>query len=65
MTMGFKVKDSEQLKNLKAGDEVEFDLKAVPSDKPDMPTQYMIDRLVKMPHKKNSEMKSNISGAKP
>lgn len=65
MTMGFKVKDSKQLSNLKAGDEVEFDLKAVPSDKPDMPTQYMIDRLVKMPHKKNNDKKDNMSGAKP
>ena len=65
MTMGFKVKDSEQLGNLKAGDEVEFDLKAVPSDKPDMPTQYMIDRVVKVPQKKSNEMKRNMSGAKP
>lgn len=65
MTMGFKVKDSEQLKNLKAGDEVEFDLKAVPSDKPDMPTQYMIDRVIKVPQNKSGDMKSNMSGAKP
>lgn len=65
MTMGFKVKDSEQLSNLKAGDEVEFDLKAVPSDKPEMPTQYMIDRVVKVPQKKINEIKSNMSGQKP
>ena len=47
MTMGFKVKDSKQLSNLKAGDEVEFDLKAEASEKPDMPTQYMIERVEK------------------
>lgn len=42
MTMGFKVKDSKELGKLKAGDEVEFDLKAEASEKPDMPAQYMI-----------------------
>ena len=65
MTMDFKVKDSEQLSNLKAGDEVEFELKAEASDKPDMPPQYMIDRIVKVPQKKSSEMKDGMSGAKP
>lgn len=60
MTMGFKVKDSKQLSNLKAGDKVEFDLKAEASDKPDLPTQYMIDRVVKVP-----QMKDSMKGAKP
>lgn len=60
MTMGFKVKDSKQLSNLKADDEVEFDLKAEAPEKPGMPTQYMIDRVEKAP-----EMKGSMKGAKP
>jgi Cu/Ag efflux protein CusF len=60
MTMGFKVKDSNQLKKLKAGDQVEFDLKAEASDKPDMPAQYMIDRV-----EKAATMKDGMKGAKP
>lgn len=60
MTMGFKVKDSKQLNNLKTGDEVEFDLKAEALDKPDMPAQYMIDRL-----EKAAAIKGEMKGAKP
>lgn len=60
MTMGFKVKDSKQLSNLKAGDEVEFDLKAESPEKPGMPAQYMIERVEKSP-----EMKGSMKGAKP
>lgn len=60
MTMGFKVKEMNQLKKLKAGDEVEFDLKAEASDKPDMPAQYMIDRV-----EKAATMKDGMKGAKP
>jgi len=55
MTMGFKVKDSKQLSQLKTGDEVEFDLKAEASDKPDMPAQYMIDRIEKAPLAKGAK----------
>ena len=69
MTMGFKVKDSKQLSNLKAGDEVEFDLKAEAPEKPDMPAQYMIDRVKKAQATKNemkdSSMKDGMKGAKP
>jgi Cu(I)/Ag(I) efflux system membrane fusion protein len=54
MTMGFKVKDSKQLSKLKAGDEVEFDLKAEASEKPDMPAQYMIEYIEKAPANKDS-----------
>ena len=54
MTMGFKVKDSNQLEKLKAGDEVEFALKA------DEPNQYMIQRIGKRPG-----MTGSIKGAKP
>lgn len=50
MTMGFKVKDSKQLEKLKAGDEVEFDLKA------DEQEQYMIERIGKQ---------AAMKGAKP
>ncbi len=60
MTMGFKVKDSKQLNQLKAGDAVEFDLKAQPAEKPNMPTQYGIERLTKVSTSKASQM-----GAKP
>ena len=49
MTMGFKVKDKKQIINFKAGDEVEFDLKAEAPVDPDMPAQYMIDRIEKSP----------------
>jgi len=47
MTMGFKVKNSKQLNNLKVGDDVEFNLKAESAKDPEMPKQYMIDRLEK------------------
>lgn len=60
MTMGFKVKDSQQLSKLKVGDDVDFDLKAEASEKPDMPAQYMIDRV-----EKTSAMKDGMKGAKP
>lgn len=60
MTMGFKVKDGKQLSKLKPGDEVEFDLKAEAPDKPDMPAQYMIDRV-----EKAASMKDAMKGAKP
>ena len=69
MTMGFKVKDSKQLSNLKAGDEVTFDLKAEALEKPDMPAQYMIDRVEKAQATKNemkdNAMKDGMKGAKP
>ena len=74
MTMGFKVKDSKQLGNLKAGDEVEFDLKADAPEKPNMPAQYMIDRVEKVliikdsatkNDMKDSAMKDGMKGAKP
>jgi len=60
MTMGFKVKDSNQLIQLKVGDEVNFALKAEASANRDMPAQYMIERIEKM-----DVMKSNMKGAKP
>ncbi|PPC93676.1 MAG: efflux transporter periplasmic adaptor subunit [Methylotenera sp.] len=60
MTMGFKVKDSKQLSQLKAGDEVKFDLKAEAQEKPDMPAQYMIEHIEKAP-----AMKDGMKGAKP
>lgn len=60
MTMGFKVKDGKQLSKLKAGDEVEFDLKAEAPEKPDMPAQYMIERV-----EKAGVMKDSMKGAKP
>ena len=60
MIMGFKVSDSNQLSQIKAGDEVEFDLKALPADKPNMPTQYEIERVEKITAKKENEM-----GTKP
>lgn len=65
MTMGFKVKNSQQLSKLKAGDEVEFDLKAEAPDKPDMPAQYMIERVEKASSTKDSAMKGSMKGAKP
>ncbi len=74
MTMGFKVKDSQQLSKLKAGDEVEFDLKAEAPEKPNMPAQYMIDRVEKVliikdsatkNDMKDSAMKDGMKGAKP
>lgn len=65
MTMGFKVKDSKQLDKLKAGDEVEFDLKADAPEAPDRPAQYMIDRLEKTSSMKASAMKNGMKGAKP
>jgi membrane fusion protein, copper/silver efflux system len=64
MTMGFKVKDSKQLGKLKAGDAVEFDLKAEAPEKPDMPVQYMIERLEKMTDVKDG-MKDSMKGEKP
>jgi Cu(I)/Ag(I) efflux system membrane fusion protein len=39
MTMGFKVKDTSQLKQLRAGDRVDFDLMAGPDE------TYLIDRI--------------------
>lgn len=60
MTMGFKVKDSKQLNNLKVGDEVEFDLKAESAKDPEMPKQYMIDRL-----EKSKLMSDGMTGGKP
>lgn len=60
MTMGFKVKDSKQLDKLKAGDEVEFDLKAGAPESPDRPAQYMIDRV-----EKSTSIKDSITDAKP
>ena len=60
MTMGFKVKDSKQLSQLKAGDEVEFDLKSEASADPDMPAQYMIDRI-----EKPAIMKGDMKGVNP
>ncbi|CAN1510082.1 copper/silver efflux system membrane fusion protein CusB [Methylophilaceae bacterium] len=65
MTMGFKVKDSQQLSKLKVGDDVDFDLKAEASEKPDMPAQYMIDRVEKSSAMKGSGMKDGMKGAKP
>ena len=65
MTMGFKVKDSQQLSKLKVGDEVDFDLKAEASGKPDMPAQYMIDRVEKASGMKDSGIKDGKKGAKP
>jgi len=59
MTMGFKVKDSKQLSKLKAGDEVEFNLKAEAAEKPGMPAQYGIERIEKVPAMKD------MKGAKP
>lgn len=64
MTMGFKVKDSKQLTTLKAGDSVEFDLKADAPKSPDMPAQYMIERLAKTAPMK-SDAKNSTKGAKP
>ena len=58
MTMGFKVKDNKQLGKLKAGDEVEFDLKA---DEQDI---YMIERLEKTATKQDDK-KDSMKGAKP
>jgi Cu(I)/Ag(I) efflux system membrane fusion protein len=60
MTMGFKVKDSTQLSKLKVGDAVEFDLKAETEAAPDMPAQYMIDRV-----EKYKVMKDDMMGVKP
>ncbi|MBA3696144.1 MAG: efflux RND transporter periplasmic adaptor subunit [Methylotenera sp.] len=65
MTMGFKVKDSKQLSKLKTGDEVEFDLKAEAPETPNMPLQYMIDRVEKMPVLKGGAVKDGMKGAKP
>jgi hypothetical protein len=65
MIMGFKVKDSQQLSNLSVGDEVNFDLKAEASEKPDMPAQYMIDHVEKASAMKDSGMKDGMKGAKP
>ncbi len=58
MTMGFKVKDSKQLDKLKAGDEVEFDLKADEQD------QYMIERIGKQAAMKDGKQ-DGMNGAKP
>lgn len=58
MTMGFKVKDPKQLDELKAGDQVEFDLKA------DAQEQYVIEHIEKQSAMKNST-KNGRQGAKP
>ncbi len=58
MIMGFKVKDNKQLGKLKAGDEVEFDLKA------DEQELYMIERVEKADAMKNG-MQDKMKGAKP
>lgn len=60
MTMGFKVKDSNQLMSLKAGDEVAFTLKAETAEDPDMPAQYNIERIEKW-----TEMKAGMKGDTP
>lgn len=60
MTMGFTVKDSKQLNKLKVGDEVEFDLKAEAAADPDMPAQYMINRV-----EKSTIMKGDMMGVQP
>ena len=60
MTMGFKVKDSQQLSHLKAGDEVSFDLKAQASEKPDMPAQYRVEHI-----EEAAAMQDGMKGAKP
>lgn len=60
MTMGFKVKDKKQIINFKAGDEVEFDLKAEAPVDPDIPAQYMIDRI-----EKSTVMDHEMTGAEP
>ncbi len=74
MTMGFKVKDSQQLSKLRVGDEVTFDLKAEAPEKSDMPAEYMIDRVEKTliikdsatkNDLKDSAMKDSMKGAKP
>lgn len=68
MTMGFNVKDNKQLGQLKAGDEVEFDLKADVPESPDRPAQYLIERLEKADAMKDSAkngMKDSMKGAKP
>ncbi len=73
MIMGFDVKDNKQLSQLKAGDEVEFDLKTDAPDRPDRPAQYVIEHLEKTDtmhgsdknnHAKNN-MKDEMKGAKP
>jgi len=58
MTMGFKVKDRKQLDKLKAGDEVEFNLKA------DAQKQYTIERIEKRVAMKD-RMKDSLKGTKP
>jgi Cu(I)/Ag(I) efflux system membrane fusion protein len=60
MTMGFKVKDGKQLRKLKAGDEVTFDLRSEPSNNHDMPPQYIIEHV-----EKAGAMKDSMNGAKP
>ncbi|PPD55582.1 MAG: efflux transporter periplasmic adaptor subunit [Methylotenera sp.] len=65
MTMGFKVKDSKQLSKLKAGDEVEFDLKADAPETADRPAQYVIERVEKTSSKQDGAMKNGVKGAKP
>ena len=60
MTMGFKVRDSQQLTNLKAGDDVEFDLKAETPKNPSMPAQYMIERV-----KKVTLINDHLKGSNP
>ena len=49
MTMGFQVKDAKQLADIKAGDTVEFDLKADPKTE-----QYNIEHITKQGDKPNA-----------
>ena len=65
MIMGFKVNDGKQLGKLKAGDAVEFDLKAEAPEKPDMPAQYTIERVEKVSMTKSDVMKDGMKGEKP
>lgn len=60
MTMGFKVKDYKELRKLRKGDEVEFDLKAEVQEKPDRPAQYMIEHV-----EKTGAVKDSMKGNKP
>ncbi len=65
MTMGFDVKDNQQLGKLKAGDVVEFDLKADAPETADRPAQYVIERVEKTSSKQDGAMKNGVKGAKP
>ena len=47
MTMGFRVEDKSQLTNLKAGDEIDFEMRG----EPDKAGDYLITRITKKPAK--------------